>query len=101
MDITLGTVLLVGLLPIIAVVALAVLLLLFQMAALLPHHKRVGRHGRPFHMLKFRTMVNGAHHMLADLLEAKPMLAREYEERLKAPEDRGGPGSGPSSDGSA
>jgi len=38
-------------------------------------------------MLKLRTMVNGAHHMLADLLEAKPMLAREYEARLKLPED--------------
>jgi exopolysaccharide production protein ExoY len=85
LDITLGTVLSIGLLPTMAVAALAVLLLsgwpVFYRA------KRLGTHGRPFHMLKLRTMVNGAHHILADLLEAKPVLAREYEERLKLPED--------------
>ena len=85
LDITLGTVLSIGLLPIMAVAALAVLLLsgwpVFYRA------ERLGRHGRPFHMLKLRTMVNGAQHMLADLLEANPVLAREYEECLKLPED--------------
>jgi lipopolysaccharide/colanic/teichoic acid biosynthesis glycosyltransferase len=85
LDITLGTVLCIGLLPVMAVAALAVLLLsgwpVFYCA------RRLGRHGRPFRMLKLRTMVNGAHHMLADLLEAKPLLAREYKECLKLPED--------------
>jgi exopolysaccharide production protein ExoY len=32
-------------------------------------------------------MVNGAHHMLADLLEAEPTLAREYQENLKLRKD--------------
>jgi undecaprenyl-phosphate galactose phosphotransferase len=48
---------------------------------------RLGRHGHPFRMLKFRTMVNGAHRMLTDLLEAEPALAREYQENLKLRKD--------------
>lgn len=85
LDFTMGTLLFVGLLPVMAVAALSVLLLsgwpVFYRA------ERLGRHGQPFRMLKLRTMVNGARDMLADLLEAKPALAREYGESLKLWED--------------
>lgn len=85
LDIALGTAFLIGLLPFIAATALVVLLVsgwpVFYGA------ERLGRHGRPFRMLKFRTMVNGAHHMLADLLETEPALAREYQQNLKLRKD--------------
>ena len=85
LDITVGTALSIALLPFVAAVALVVLLVsgwpVFYGA------DRLGQHGRPFQMLKFRTMVNGAHHMLADLLEAEPALAREYQNHLKLRKD--------------
>jgi exopolysaccharide production protein ExoY len=85
LDITLGAALFVALLPFMAAIALVVLLVsgwpVFYGA------DRLGQQGHPFQMLKFRTMVNGAHHMLADLLEAEPTLAREYQENLKLRKD--------------
>jgi len=85
LDIMLGTTLFIGLLPFMAAIALVVLLVsgrpVFYGA------DRLGPQGRPFRMLKFRTMVNGAHHMLTDLLEAEPALAREYQENLKLRKD--------------
>ena len=85
LDIILGATLFIALLPFVAAIALVVLLVsgwpVFYGA------DRLGRHGHPFRMLKFRTMVNGAHHMLTDLLEAEPALAREYQENLKLRKD--------------
>jgi exopolysaccharide production protein ExoY len=85
LDITMGTTLLIALVPFMAAVALVVLLVsgwpVFYGA------KRLGLYGRPFQMLKFRTMVNGAHHMLPELLEAEPALAREYQRHLKLQKD--------------
>jgi len=85
LDITLGATLFIGLLPFMTAIALVMLLVcgwpVFYGA------DRLGRHGHPFRMLKFRTMVNGAHHMLTDLLEAEPALAREYQEHLKLRKD--------------
>jgi exopolysaccharide production protein ExoY len=85
LDVALGTVLLIALLPFMASIALVLLLVsgwpIFYGA------ERLGRHGRPFRMLKFRTMVNGAHHMLTELLEAEPALACEYQKHLKLRKD--------------
>jgi exopolysaccharide production protein ExoY len=85
LDITLGTTFFIALLPFMAAIALVVLLVsswpVFYGA------ERLGRHGHRFRMLKFRTMVNGAHHMLTDLLETEPALAREYQEHLKLRKD--------------
>jgi len=45
--------------------------------------RMAGRKGRPFTILKFRTMVNNAH----QLLEENPGLLREYQGRLKINND--------------
>ena len=41
-------------------------------------HRRVGRDGRMFECLKFRTMVSNADQVLRDLLEAHPELQLEW-----------------------
>ena len=41
-------------------------------------HRRVGRGGRVFECLKFRTMVPNADQVLRELLEAHPELKREW-----------------------
>jgi lipopolysaccharide/colanic/teichoic acid biosynthesis glycosyltransferase len=41
-------------------------------------HRRVGKNGRPFDCLKFRTMVPNADRYLADVLEKDPELKAEW-----------------------
>jgi Undecaprenyl-phosphate galactose phosphotransferase WbaP len=41
-------------------------------------HRRVGRDGRMFECLKFRTMVPNAEHVLRELLERDPVLKAEW-----------------------
>ncbi len=48
---------------------------------------RMGRHGRPFKMLKFRTMYLDAEERLDDLLHANPALRAEYETYHKLQND--------------
>lgn len=81
LDLTLGTLLFVSLLPVMALAALAVLL--SSGWPVLYRAERVGRDGRSFRMLKLRTMVNGAHDMLTDLLKTDAALAGEYGRSLK------------------
>lgn len=50
-------------------------------------HQRLGRHGRPFHCLKFRTMVDGAANQLPLLLRNDPALRLEFEENFKLHHD--------------
>jgi undecaprenyl-phosphate galactose phosphotransferase len=46
-------------------------------------HKRVGRHGRVFNCLKFRTMVPNAEQALSDLLHQHPELQDEWIQNHK------------------
>lgn len=85
LDITLGALLFVGCLPMIVIAAVAVLCL--SGWPILYRAERMGRDGRPLRLLKLRTMVNGAHDMLPDLLVANPALAGEYRKRLKLRSD--------------
>jgi exopolysaccharide production protein ExoY len=41
-------------------------------------HRRIGRHGRSFECLKFRTMVPNADHALRELFERQPELKAEW-----------------------
>ena len=50
-------------------------------------HTRIGRGGRHFHCLKFRTMVVGAEHRLRALLEADAAAAAEWEATQKLTAD--------------
>jgi Undecaprenyl-phosphate galactose phosphotransferase WbaP len=50
-------------------------------------HSRVGRRGKPFGCMKFRTMHRDADKKLADLLENNPQIRREWEEARKLKND--------------
>lgn len=61
-DIAVSVVVLILLAPLLLVVALAIKLT--SPGPMLYRQTRLGRHGKPFTLLKFRTMVDGAHDML-------------------------------------
>lgn len=50
-------------------------------------HRRVGKGGRAFHCLKFRTMVTNADQMLDALLACDEALRAEFEEKHKLTND--------------
>jgi Undecaprenyl-phosphate galactose phosphotransferase WbaP len=50
-------------------------------------HKRIGRNGRPFHCVKFRTMVRNAEHVLRHLLNEHPELRDEWTKNFKLRND--------------
>src|SRR6266404_6004319 len=50
-------------------------------------HKRIGRNGRPFHCLKFRTMVRNAEQVLRQLLNEHPELRDEWTKNFKIRND--------------
>lgn len=45
--------------------------------------RRVGRHGKIFHMLKIRTMVPDAEHILQEYLEQNPEARDEWDHKQK------------------
>lgn len=50
-------------------------------------HKRLGRNGKLFECLKFRTMVDDAESMLETLLASEPQLREEFERNQKLRND--------------
>ncbi|HEY6971219.1 MAG TPA: sugar transferase [Candidatus Angelobacter sp.] len=50
-------------------------------------HRRLGRYGQVFYMLKFRSMVKGAEKMLAGLLASNPEARKEFERSYKLQQD--------------
>jgi undecaprenyl-phosphate galactose phosphotransferase len=50
-------------------------------------HKRIGRNGRSFHCVKFRTMVRDAEHVLRHLLNEHPELRHEWTKNFKLRND--------------
>lgn len=50
-------------------------------------HRRIGRGGRYFYCLKFRSMAVGAEHQLAELLTDDPIGRAEWEENHKLRND--------------
>jgi len=49
--------------------------------------QRIGRYGRPIIVLKFRTMRDGSHHHLEEMLTADEELRLEYGQRRKLRDD--------------
>ena len=85
LDITLGALLLVAFLPIIAALALAVYVT--SGWPVLYGSERVGKNGRLFRVWKFRTMVRDADEVLDGWKAAHPELAAEYGKDFKLRED--------------
>ena len=50
-------------------------------------HMRVGRHGRPFKCLKFRSMVSNSDEVLRNLLETDPDAREQWERDFKLKDD--------------
>ncbi|MDD3654252.1 MAG: exopolysaccharide biosynthesis polyprenyl glycosylphosphotransferase [Desulfotomaculaceae bacterium] len=50
-------------------------------------HTRIGRDGKQFGCLKFRTMVNNAEIVLENLLAENPLLRNEWEQDFKLKDD--------------
>jgi Undecaprenyl-phosphate galactose phosphotransferase WbaP len=50
-------------------------------------HVRIGRDGKPFQCLKFRTMVPNAAEVLADVLASDPQAREEWERNFKLKDD--------------
>ena len=80
-DILLALLISVPLVPVI--VALGALVALSSPGPVFFTQWRVGRDRRPFRIIKFRTMVDGAEAKLEKLLEDNPELREEFEEKQK------------------
>src|SRR5262245_66664561 len=76
MDVTIVTLALIFLLPLMVIIAVAVFLQ--DGGPVLFSHRRVGRDGRPFYCLKFRSMTIGAEARLAALLASSPAARAEW-----------------------
>jgi exopolysaccharide production protein ExoY len=76
MDMTIVCLALVFLLPLMVLIALAVFLQ--DGGPVLFSHRRIGREGRPFYCLKFRSMAVGAEARLASLLASSPVARAEW-----------------------
>lgn len=70
--------------PVMAIVAL---LIKREGGSVLYAHRRVGRHGRPFHCLKFRTMTTDADARLAQILATDAAAAEEWRRTRKLKND--------------
>ena len=84
-DILLALLLSLPLLPILAV--LGALVALSSPGPVFFTQWRVGRDRRPFRIIKFRTMVEGAEEALEKMLQKDPLLKREFEEKHKIVQD--------------
>lgn len=49
--------------------------------------ERVGKNYKPFHCIKFRTMVVNADEILLELIETSPLLRQEFEDNFKLKHD--------------
>ena len=84
-DLAASAVLLVILLPVLLIIALAIWLA--SGMPILYRSRRIGHHGAPIVVLKFRTMRDGSHHHLAELLTADEERKLEYDVSRKLRED--------------
>ncbi len=50
-------------------------------------HKRVGQHGKPFYLYKFRTMLDGAEKLLPEILKKDAQAREEFENGYKLKND--------------
>lgn len=83
-DITVASILGILLLPVFAVFAMAIA---SDGGPVFYRHRRIGRNGRPFGCLKFRTMAPKADSMLAPYLAAHPEAAAEWSRSFKLRDD--------------
>lgn len=84
-DVVVSTMLLIPLLPLMAVISLAISA--SSSGPIFYVQDRVGRNGRPFRIYKFRTMILDADRKLDSLFREHPNLEIEFRERYKLEHD--------------
>ena len=84
-DVVLATALLIFLSPVLAVISLAILCT--ESGPVLFAHKRLGRFGRTFNCLKFRSMVVDSDRRLQELLATDPSAREEWDRDHKLRND--------------
>lgn len=84
LNVTIATLLLVFILPLLAIIALAIFLQ--DGGPVVFAHRRVGQSGKHFYCLKFRSMAADAEARLADLLASNPQARAEWalDHKLKS-----------------
>ncbi|WP_159949140.1 sugar transferase [Rhizobium sp. 18065] len=70
-----------------ALILIAIALLFVDGRHIIFRHKRIGRDGRPFFCLKFRTMRKDADRVLNELLSSDPARLQEWRETQKLKSD--------------
>lgn len=85
LQVTLAIIVLLFTLPLF--VALAIAVYAQDRGPIIFAHKRIGRGGRPFYCLKFRSMAVDADRRLADLLASDPAARAEWERDHKLKND--------------
>lgn len=84
-NVSIATLALIFILPLMLLVALAIFLQ--DGGPVVFAHRRVGRNGRHFHCLKFRSMAADAEARLADLLARDPVAREEWAQDHKLKND--------------
>jgi undecaprenyl-phosphate galactose phosphotransferase len=84
-DLAAGCFIMVCILPIMAIVALAIKL--NSPGTIIFSHNRLGKGGREFKCHKFRTMATNAEQVLQSLLASNPALREEWEKDFKLRDD--------------
>lgn len=84
-DIVFSLLALIFLFPVLVLVA--VTLLIVDGSPIIFRHERIGRGGRTFNCLKFRTMRKDAEKVLSELLASDPVLLQEWRETQKLKND--------------
>lgn len=84
-DLTAGLLIFICLLPLMFVIA--VLIKIDSRGPVIFAHRRIGKNGREFKCLKFRTMVSNAREVLEELLEKDPRAREEWQRDFKLKND--------------
>jgi lipopolysaccharide/colanic/teichoic acid biosynthesis glycosyltransferase len=85
LDVVVGASLIIMLSPLLS--TLAIIVVLSDGGPAVFGHARVGRHGRKFRCLKFRSMIVNADQVLKHLLETDPEARAEWEREFKLKND--------------
>lgn len=85
LDVSVSLVLIVALAPLLALVAL--MIYVSDPGPIVFGHMRIGRGGKPFRCLKFRSMVTDAQERLAALLSSDPVALAEWQRDHKLKKD--------------